>query len=220
MRRRAPQRPRARRRRPADVQGPERPADHAAGTTPPPLLPRRAAPARQRDPRRDEPRRAAAADPRRGQACPRMGAPAALAEAWHHGTVAGTRRQRHPVRGDGQARLPLRHDVVALERRVPAPADRPLRPAGEERLVTGLALTRPVVEVEGGRGRVSIGSLRELWLFRGVLAAFVVRQVKVKYKQAAVGVGWVVIQPLLAAALFAVFLGRISNVPSEGVPYF
>lgn len=85
--------------------------------------------------------------------------------------------------------------------------------------MTELAL-KPVVEIEGGPGRVRLDSLRELWLFRGVLAAFAVRQVKVKYKQAAVGLGWVLLQPLLAAALFAVFLGRISSVPSEGVPYF
>jgi lipopolysaccharide transport system permease protein len=43
--------------------------------------------------------------------------------------------------------------------------------------------------------------------------------VKIKYKQAAVGVGWAVLQPLLLAALFALFLGRYAHVPSEGVPY-
>lgn len=86
--------------------------------------------------------------------------------------------------------------------------------------MTEVALAKPIVEVEGGPGRLTPGSLRELLLFRGVVGAFVMRQVKVKYKQAAVGIGWVVLQPLLAAALFAVFLGRISNVPSEGVPYF
>jgi lipopolysaccharide transport system permease protein len=43
--------------------------------------------------------------------------------------------------------------------------------------------------------------------------------VKVKYKQAAVGIGWAVIQPVLAAALFALFLGKLSKVGSEGAPY-
>jgi lipopolysaccharide transport system permease protein len=46
-----------------------------------------------------------------------------------------------------------------------------------------------------------------------------VRHVKVKYKQAAVGVGWAVLQPVVAAAFFALFLGRLVNVPSEGAPY-
>jgi lipopolysaccharide transport system permease protein len=77
----------------------------------------------------------------------------------------------------------------------------------------------PVLEVVGGPGRLSRESLRELWHFREVLWAFVLRHVKVRYKQAAVGVGWAVVQPVLAALVFALFLGRYSNVPSEGVPY-
>ncbi len=76
-----------------------------------------------------------------------------------------------------------------------------------------------VLEIRGGRGNVSRESLRELWVFRGVLAAFVVRQVKVRYKQAVVGIGWAVLQPVLAASLFALFLGRLGGIPSEGSPY-
>jgi lipopolysaccharide transport system permease protein len=78
---------------------------------------------------------------------------------------------------------------------------------------------KPVLDVTGGRGRLSRDSLRELWVFREVLWAFIVRQVKVKYKQAAVGVGWAVIQPVVSAALFALFFGRFAGVKSEGVPY-
>ena len=76
----------------------------------------------------------------------------------------------------------------------------------------------PVLEVVGGPGRLSRDSLTELWRFREVLWAFVLRQVKVKYKQAAVGVGWAVIQPVLAALVFALFLFRYGSIPSEGVP--
>jgi len=78
---------------------------------------------------------------------------------------------------------------------------------------------KPVLEVTGGRGRLSRESLRELWVFREVLWAFAVRQVKVKYKQAAVGIGWAVLQPVVSAALFALFFGRFAHVASEGVPY-
>jgi lipopolysaccharide transport system permease protein len=78
---------------------------------------------------------------------------------------------------------------------------------------------KPVLDVTGGRGRLSRESLRELWIFREVLWAFAVRQVKVKYKQAAVGIGWAVLQPVVSAALFALFLGRFAGVASEGVPY-
>jgi lipopolysaccharide transport system permease protein len=77
----------------------------------------------------------------------------------------------------------------------------------------------PIIEITGGRGRISRDSLREIWHFREVLAAFVSRQVKVRYKQAVIGVGWAIMQPVLAAGLFAIFLGRLSHVPSEGAPY-
>jgi lipopolysaccharide transport system permease protein len=76
-----------------------------------------------------------------------------------------------------------------------------------------------VLEIIGGRGRLSRASLAELWQFREVFWAFVVRQVKVRYKQAAIGIGWAALQPVLAALVFALFLGRYSNLSSEGVPY-
>lgn len=82
-----------------------------------------------------------------------------------------------------------------------------------------LRLAKPEVVVEGGRGRLRASTLRELWSFRDVLSAFVVRQVKVKYKQAVIGVGWALVQPVAAALLFSVFLGRVTHLPSEGVSY-
>jgi lipopolysaccharide transport system permease protein len=81
------------------------------------------------------------------------------------------------------------------------------------------AAEKPILDVEGGPGRLSREALRELWVFREVLWAFALRQVKVKYKQAAIGVGWAIVQPVAAAALFALFLGRFANVGSEGLPY-
>lgn len=78
---------------------------------------------------------------------------------------------------------------------------------------------KPLLEVEGGPGRLTRASLRELWLFRGVLGAFTVREVKVRYKQAAVGVGWAIVQPVVAAAIFALFLGKYAGITSEDVPY-
>jgi homopolymeric O-antigen transport system permease protein len=76
-----------------------------------------------------------------------------------------------------------------------------------------------VVEVRSGRGGLSRDALAELWAFREVLWAFAVRLVKVKYKQAAIGIGWVVVQPLLTAALFALVFGRYAGLASDGSPY-
>jgi lipopolysaccharide transport system permease protein len=80
-------------------------------------------------------------------------------------------------------------------------------------------MTQPELVITGGPGRLRTTSLREVWLFREVLWAFSSRQVKVRYKQAAVGISWAVIQPVATAGLFAVFLGRIARLPSEGVSY-
>jgi lipopolysaccharide transport system permease protein len=80
---------------------------------------------------------------------------------------------------------------------------------------------KPVLEIEGGPGRLSLATLYEFWLYRGVLAAFTVRAVKVRYKQAAVGIGWSVLQPVMAAAIFAVFFGGVTGIAlgSENLPY-
>jgi lipopolysaccharide transport system permease protein len=82
------------------------------------------------------------------------------------------------------------------------------------------ARPKPVLEILGGPGRLTFDSFRELWDFREVQLAFVARQLRVRYKQAVVGTGWVVLQPLIAAGIFALFLGRYAGVESEGVPYF
>lgn len=76
-----------------------------------------------------------------------------------------------------------------------------------------------VVEITGGPGRLTAATFAELLAFREVLWAFLVRQIKVRYKQAAVGVVWAALQPVLAALLFALFLGKYADVESEGVPY-
>ena len=78
----------------------------------------------------------------------------------------------------------------------------------------------PVVVVDSHRWRPSLDTARELWAYREVLFALVVRYFKVKYKQAVIGVGWTVAQPIIAALLFSIFLGRFAKLPSEHVPYF
>ena len=61
--------------------------------------------------------------------------------------------------------------------------------------------------------------LQELWSYRELLYFFVWRDVKVKYKQSVLGIGWAVIQPLFAMIIFTLFFGRLANVPSDGLPY-
>jgi lipopolysaccharide transport system permease protein len=61
--------------------------------------------------------------------------------------------------------------------------------------------------------------LAELWAYRELLYFFVWRDVKIRYKQTAIGVLWVVLQPLLTMLVFTLFFGRLAKLPSEGLPY-
>jgi lipopolysaccharide transport system permease protein len=72
--------------------------------------------------------------------------------------------------------------------------------------------------VATGRPRL-VQSLRELWAYRGTILAFAERDIRVKYKQAVLGVAWALIQPLAFLAIFAVFFGRVAKISGDGVPY-
>lgn len=80
---------------------------------------------------------------------------------------------------------------------------------------------RPTVElvVEGGH-RPALGQgLRELWAYREVVWAFAERDVRLKYKQAALGVAWAVVQPLAFLTIFVVVFDRVARVSSGSVSY-
>jgi lipopolysaccharide transport system permease protein len=59
----------------------------------------------------------------------------------------------------------------------------------------------------------------ELWHFRELLYFLAWRDVKVRYKQAAFGAAWAIIQPLFTMLIFTFFFGRMANIPSGGIPY-
>src|SRR5437870_9183471 len=61
--------------------------------------------------------------------------------------------------------------------------------------------------------------VRELWTYRELLYFLVWRDIKVRYKQTALGAVWAVLQPVLTMAVFTVFLGRLAKVPSDGLAY-
>jgi lipopolysaccharide transport system permease protein len=62
-------------------------------------------------------------------------------------------------------------------------------------------------------------NLRELWNYRELLYSFTWRDVKIRYKQTALGFLWAIIQPLFMMLIFTVFFGRLAKIPSDGVPY-
>lgn len=61
---------------------------------------------------------------------------------------------------------------------------------------------------------------REVWQYRELLGRFTRRDLTLRYRQTALGVIWVIIQPLLAAGIFGFVFGRVAGLTSEGVPYF
>jgi lipopolysaccharide transport system permease protein len=74
------------------------------------------------------------------------------------------------------------------------------------------------VLVRPSTGWVSV-DLRELWEYRDLLYFLVWRDIKVRYKQTVLGATWAVLQPLLTMAVFSLFFGKLSSIPSDGVPY-
>jgi lipopolysaccharide transport system permease protein len=61
--------------------------------------------------------------------------------------------------------------------------------------------------------------LKELWDYRELLFILVWRDIKVRYKQTALGAIWAILQPVLATVVFSIFFGRFAKVPSDGIPY-
>jgi len=59
----------------------------------------------------------------------------------------------------------------------------------------------------------------ELWVYRELLFFLVWRDVKVRYKQTAFGIGWAIFQPFTTMVVFSLFFGRLGKMPSDGVPY-
>lgn len=76
----------------------------------------------------------------------------------------------------------------------------------------------PVLRIQPSRGWVSL-RLRELWEYRELLYFLTWRDIKVRYKQTALGAAWAIIQPLFTMMVFSLFFGRLAKMPSDGIPY-
>ncbi len=69
------------------------------------------------------------------------------------------------------------------------------------------------------RRRLRVLDFRSLWEYRELLYFFCWRDIKVRYKQTALGATWALLQPFLTMLIFSVIFGRFAKMPSEGVPY-
>ncbi len=76
----------------------------------------------------------------------------------------------------------------------------------------------PTIIIERTRGLASL-QLRALWEYRELLYFLVWRDVKVRYKQTALGVAWIVLQPVISMLIFSALFGVLLGAPSNGAPY-
>jgi lipopolysaccharide transport system permease protein len=65
----------------------------------------------------------------------------------------------------------------------------------------------------------SFRDLREIWGYKELLYFLTWRDLKIRYKQTAIGALWAIFQPFITMVVFTVFFGGLLNVPSDGVPY-
>lgn len=78
--------------------------------------------------------------------------------------------------------------------------------------------SRQVTKIHSKKGLFSL-ELGSVWRYRELLYFLIWRDLKVRYKQAAIGVGWAIIQPVFMVLIFTAIFGNFAKIPSDGIPY-
>lgn len=65
----------------------------------------------------------------------------------------------------------------------------------------------------------SWNDFKEIWQYRELLYFFSWRDLKVRYKQTAIGAMWAIFQPFITMVIFSIFFGNLAKMPSDGIPY-
>lgn len=76
----------------------------------------------------------------------------------------------------------------------------------------------PSLRIAPSKGWVSL-KLGELWDYRELLYFLIWRDIKVRYKQTALGAAWAIIQPFFTMVVFSLFFGKLAKMPSDDIPY-
>ena len=74
------------------------------------------------------------------------------------------------------------------------------------------------ITIKPQKGWIGV-NIKELWLYRELFYIFVWRDIKVRYKQTAIGILWAILQPFLMMVIFSVFFGKLAKIPSGNIPY-
>jgi lipopolysaccharide transport system permease protein len=94
-----------------------------------------------------------------------------------------------------------------------APAE---RQGGEE--IQAVQDQVAVVEIRSYSGILDL-NLAAVWQFRQLLSSLIIRDLKVLYRQAALGIAWAVLQPAFIVIVFTIIFGKFARLPSDGIPY-
>lgn len=78
---------------------------------------------------------------------------------------------------------------------------------------------RPHITIRRTSGWKAL-DLHQIWQFRDLIATFGARDVRLRYRQTALGVVWVILQPLLGAGIFSFVFGKVANLSTDGLPAF
>jgi lipopolysaccharide transport system permease protein len=111
----------------------------------------------------------------------------------------------------GSRQLPDVGDAGVLHETGPA-----LRHSGRSDLPPATHI--PIIEIRSHRGLLDL-ELGAVWRFRELLLNLIIRDLKVLYRQAALGIAWAVLQPVVTVTIFTVVFGMFARLPSDGVPY-
>jgi lipopolysaccharide transport system permease protein len=77
---------------------------------------------------------------------------------------------------------------------------------------------KPVILIRSPKGWSKLG-LMEVWHSRELLLFLAWRDIKVRYKQTALGALWAILQPFLMMVIFSIVFGRLAKIPSDDIPY-
>lgn len=75
-----------------------------------------------------------------------------------------------------------------------------------------------IIEIRSRRGIFNL-DLHSVWRYRELLYFLIWRETKVRYKQAVLGAGWAILQPVFAVLVFTIVFGNFAKIPSDGMPY-
>ncbi len=75
------------------------------------------------------------------------------------------------------------------------------------------------LEIFGVETGLKLVDVRDAWEYRELAMLLAWRDIKLRYAQTFLGVGWTILQPLMSTGVFTILFGKLAKMPSDGLPY-